>query len=276
MQFPKISVVVPSFNQAEFLGLTLTSIVDQKYPNLELIVMDGGSTDGSVDVIKKYECDITHWQSEKDDGQTAALAEGFKRSTGDIQCWLNSDDLHFPYTLHEVAQYFSEHTSVDAVYGDTVWVDTNGLELRKQKEIGFYRFLWTYTYNYIPGMSMFWRREVYERAGGLDPSFNLAMDADLWIRMSYVGKIAHIRRFWSQMRFYPEQKNVRLRDMSNEEDLRIRRRYWNTNKPHFFTIKCRVAKALRITLKALRGCYEFGYKRDLNKIIGPNMSGEKK
>lgn len=276
MQFPKITVVVPSFNQAKFLGLTLASIVDQKYPNLELIVMDGGSTDESVNIIKKFESDITYWQSEKDDGQTAALSDGFKRSTGDIQCWLNSDDLYFSYTLHEVAEYFNKHLSVDAVFGNTIWIDENGLELRKHKEIGFNRFLWTYTYNYIPGMSMFWRRAVYEKAGGLDPSFNLAMDADLWIKMSYVGKISHIQRFWSQMRFYPEQKNVRLRDMSNKEDLRLRSRYWKNGKPRFYTLKCIIAKFLRVALKTVSGCYGFGYKRDLNDITESKNFGEGK
>lgn len=276
MQTPKISVVVPSYNQASYLGATLASIVDQCYPNLELIVMDGGSTDGSVEVIKGFGNEITYWQSQKDGGQTAALVDGFDRSTGDIQCWLNSDDLHLPYTLSEVAAYFVRNPAVDAVYGDTVWIDAEGNELRKHKEIGFYRFLWTYTYNYIPGMSMFWRRGIYEKAGGLNPSFNLAMDADLWIRMADIGRIKHVRRYWSKMRFYPEQKNVRLRAQSDEEDMKIRRRYWVGARPRFYGTKKAVAALSRIGLKALTGCYGVGYRRDLNRIQSERPVGEKK
>ena len=266
MHYPKISVVVPSYNQAEYLSLTLASIVGQQYPNLELIVMDGGSGDDSVKIIKSYEKHIAYWQSQKDGGQTPALTDGFRRSTGDIQCWLNSDDLHLPNTLHEVAKYFENNPSVDAVYGDTIWIDTSGEVLRKHREIGFNRFLWMYTYNYIPGMSMFWRKEIYDKAGGLDPSFNLAMDADLWIRMADVGRIRHVRRFWSNMRFYPEQKNVRLRVQSDEEDLRIRRRYWKDGQPRCYKVKRAIASVVRIGLKTIMGCYRVGYKRDLNRV----------
>lgn len=276
MNNPKISVVVPSFNQARYLGLTLASIVEQEYSNLDLIVMDGGSTDGSVEIIRRYEPYISYWQSQKDGGQTAALADGFARSTGVIQCWLNSDDLHLPHTLHEVAAYFGEHPDVDAVYGDTIWIDADGATLRPQREIGFYRFLWMYTYNYIPGMSMFWRRNTYERAGGLDPLFNLAMDADLWIRMADVGRIEHVRRIWSKMRFYPEQKNVRLRDRSDEEDMRIRQRYWAGGAPRLYRIKRALARVSRIGLKAVSGCYGMGYKRDLNQLLDRAGQGEER
>lgn len=276
MRSPKISVIVPSYNQGHYLGLTLASIVEQQYPNLELVVMDGGSTDNSVEVIQHYERSITYWQSQKDGGQTAALVDGFRRSSGDIQCWLNSDDLHFPYTLHEVARYFDEHPAVDAVYGDTAWVDANGVELRKQREIGFYRFLWMYTYNYIPGMSMFWRRAIYEQAGGLDASFNLAMDADLWIRMADIGRIEHVRRLWSMMRYYPEQKNVRLRERSDQEDLRIRSRYWKEGKPSLYAFKRSIASISRISLKAVAGCYGLGYRRDLRRILEQTGLGEGK
>ena len=262
---PKISVIVPSYNQGKFLGLTLKSIVRQEYPNLELIVMDGGSTDESIKIIKSYESHITYWQSQKDEGQTSALIDGFRHSSGDIQCWLNSDDLHFYYTLHEVASYLRKNPLVDAVFGDTVWINEAGAELRKQREIRFNRFIWMYTYNYIPGMSMFWRRKIYENVGGLDQSFSLAMDGDLWIRMSKVGRINHVRRFWSKMRYYPEQKNVRLRARSDEEDLRIRCRYWKNGVPRQYKFKRAIAYILRVGIKAMTGCYDVGYRRRLSK-----------
>ncbi len=274
MRTPRITVVVPSYNQGHYLNATLASVVDQRYPNLDLIIMDGGSTDDSIRIIQTYERNIAYWQSRKDGGQTAALVEGFRRGTGEIQCWLNSDDLHLPHTLHEVARYFNEHPSVGAVYGDSIWIDAQGVELRKQREIGFHRFLWLYTYNYVPGMSMFWRKDVYEMAGGLDASFQLAMDADLWIRMAGVTQIAHARRFWSKMRFYPDQKNVRLRKQSDEEDSRIRQRYWRGSAPRFYNVRRAVASAARIGLKALSGCYGAGYRRDLGRVTVRRGSGD--
>ena len=264
--YPKISVVVPSFNQAEFLELTLLSVIEQKYPNLELIVMDGGSTDGSVDILNKYDTEITYWVSQPDGGQTNALLEGFKRSSGEIQCWLNSDDLHMPNTLYEVAEYFAKHSDIGAVYGDTIWIDDKGKQLRKHKEIPFNKFIWLHTYNYIPGMSMFWKKEVYEKAGGMDVSFNLAMDADLWSRISTFAKIAHTGRFWSKMRFYPEQKNRRLRAASDLEDLRIRSREWGTETPAMLSIKRLIAQSLRLSWRLFSGCYSFGYVRKMENI----------
>ena len=262
---PKITVVVPSYNQGGFLESTLRSVLDQEYPNLELIVMDGGSTDNSVEIIKKYADRIAYWVSEKDDGQTDALARGFSVSTGDIQCWLNSDDLHESGVLRKVAAYFQDHPDVDAVFGSTIWIDANDRPLRTHHEMPFVRFIWLYTYNYIPGMSMFWRRQVYERVGGLDPSFNLAMDADLWSRISRVGRIGHVRDVWSRMRFYPDQKNRALRDASNREDHSIRLREWGTDKPRFLWFKSKIAMLIRIVWKFSIGCYPIGYQRHMEK-----------
>jgi glycosyltransferase involved in cell wall biosynthesis len=262
---PRITVVVPSFNQAGFLERTLRSVLDQDYPNLELIVMDGGSTDGSVDIIRKYEDRIAHWVSEKDEGQTDALARGFARSTGDIQCWLNSDDLHEPGVLFKVARYFGQHPDADAVFGSTIWIDADDRPLRTHHEMPFNRFIWLHTYNYIPGMSMYWRRAIYEQVGGLDPSFNLAMDADLWSRISRQGRIDHVRDVWSRMRFYPEQKNRALRDASEMEDQKIRLREWGTDSPRFVGAKRLVAMALRVAWKFFIGCYPIGYRRYMEK-----------
>jgi len=262
---PRITVVVPSFNQGQFLERTLESVLDQEYPNLELIVMDGGSTDQSVDIIKKYQDRIAFWVSEKDNGQTDALARGFAQCSGEIQCWLNSDDLHEPGVLFKVATYFDKHPETDAVFGSTVWIDADDRPLRVHHEIPFNRFIWLHTYNYIPGMSMFWRRRIYEQAGGLDPSFNLAMDADLWSRMSRLGRIGHVRDVWSRMRFYPDQKNRALRDASDREDQRIRAREWGTDTPRFAPLKRLLAHGIRIIWKFLTGCYPIGYQRYLEK-----------
>ena len=265
MKYPKISVIVPSYNQGKFIEATLQSVITQNYLNLELIVIDGASTDNTLDIIKKYENALTYWKSEPDKGQTDALIKGFNLAHGDIWCWLNSDDLHAPNTLFDVATSFQNLPHVDAIYGDTMWINESGLPLREQREIPFNRFIWLYTYNYIPGMSMFWRRDIYERCGGLDQNFDLAMDADLWIRFAHHGQLHHIPCIWSYMRFYPDQKNRRLRENSNKEDLKIRTRYWGKEKPLFFLPKKWLAYVMRVSWKIFTGCYPYGYKRYLER-----------
>ena len=266
MNWPKISVVVSSFNQARFIEATLQSVLDQNYSNLDLIVIDGGSTDESVEIIKKVEKNISYWISEPDGGQTKGLIKGFNRSVGDIQCWLNSDDLFEKGTLADVGRYFSDHPDIDAVFGNTLWINEMGRPLREHREIPFNRFIWMYTYNYILGMSMFWRKSIYDKVGGLNPEFDLAMDADLWIRFADVGSIAHVRKVWSRMRFYAAQKNRRLRDKSNQEELRIRARYWGTTKSPFYTLKRAIAKSSRVLWKLITGCYSCNYVRYLEHI----------
>jgi glycosyltransferase involved in cell wall biosynthesis len=264
---PRISVVVPSFNQAKYLELTLRSILDQNYPELELIVIDGGSIDESPAIIRKYEQHMKFWCSEPDGGQVQGIIKGFALATGEILCFLNSDDLFEPGVLLEVGEYFARHSSVDAVYGNTLWIDAEGNPLRQRKEMHFNRFIWLYTYNYIPGMSMFWRRTIYDRVGGFDPAFQLAFDADLWIRFSDHGSIRHVARQWSQMRFYPAQKNQRLREQSDLEDMRIRSRYWKDQKvPKTYNIRRMLAISLRVVWKLMNGCYKLGYRRYLERI----------
>ncbi|MGD0891233.1 MAG: glycosyltransferase family 2 protein [Terracidiphilus sp.] len=261
---PKISVVVPSFNQAKYLELALKSIVDQGYPNLELIVIDGGSSDESPHIIRKYESYMKFWCSEPDGGQTQGIIKGFSHATGDILCFLNSDDLFEPRSFQEAGEYFAKHPDADAVYGNALWIDANGKPLRPQKEIPFNRFIFLYTYNYVPGMSMFWRRSVYDRAGGLNPAFQMAFDADLWMRISDHGTIRHVARQWSRMRFYPEQKSHRLREITIREDMMVRSRYWkNRAMPATYQLRRATAYSIRIVWKLLTGCYGLSYRRHM-------------
>ena len=128
MKLPKVSVITPCFNHAQFVDATMRSIHGQRYPNLEHIVIDGGSTDGSVAIIDSYRDRLAYWVSEPDDGQTDALIKGFDRATGDIYCWLNSDDLFEPNTLQEVAEYFAANPEVQFVYGDSRWINATAWE----------------------------------------------------------------------------------------------------------------------------------------------------
>lgn len=254
--FPSISIVTCSYQQARFLEATMRSVLGQKYPALDYIVMDGGSKDGSCEIIERHADALSHWVSEKDEGQTDALIKGFRQAKGEVLGWLCSDDLLLPGALEAVGRFFRDHPDVEAVYGDALWIDANGALLRPKREMSFNRFVYLHDHNYIPQPSMFWRRSLYEAVGGLDTRFNLAMDSDLWDRFASRTKIAHLPRYLSCMRYYPEQKTRHLRPAGKIEDALIRSRssplarlsalepVWHAG-----------ARGLRMVMKGLSGGY---------------------
>jgi len=140
---PRISIVTPSFNQAAFLEDTIRSVLSQNYPNLEYIIMDGGSTDGSVDIIRRYERDLAYWGSEKDGGAADAIAKGFSKATGDIFAYLNSDDIYLPGSLEAIAQTMAD-SAADVAYGNTYWIDTAGSTLGERRQTPFARMGYLY------------------------------------------------------------------------------------------------------------------------------------
>lgn len=255
----KLSIVIPSFNQAHFINQTLNSLFTQRDvrdSELEVIVMDGGSRDGTVEILKQYESRLAYWISGPDDGANDATIKGFRWATGDILGWLCSDDLLEPYTVREVLDTFTAHPKIDWVYGDSKWIDISGNFFWPKKEIPFSKFIWLHDHNYIPQPSCFWRRKLYDQVGGLDPSFHLAHDGDLWARFSIVSRPRHVRRIWSSMRFYPDQKNQRLRKTSDLEDRIIRERM-GLNFSSLLKVRARygLAKAMRVAWKTVYGCY---------------------
>lgn len=221
---PTISLVTCSYQQGRFIGSTLKSVLDQKYPELEYMVVDGGSSDSSVGTIAAHSEKLAYWVSEPDRGQTDALAKGFKRSTGEVMGWLCSDDLLLPGSLAAVSQYFAEHPEVDWVFGDALWIDGAGAPIRTKREMPWNRNVFLFDHNYLPQPSVFWRRRLYEAAGGLNPDFNLAMDSDLWLRFARISKPVHLARYLSCMRFYPEQKTRALKPAGRREDELLRSR----------------------------------------------------
>jgi glycosyltransferase involved in cell wall biosynthesis len=252
---PKISVVTCCYNHAKFLDRTIRSVLEQNYPRLEYIIIDGGSTDGSVDVIRQYGHKLAYWVSEKDKGQTDALIKGFARATGDILCWLCSDDLQEPWTLREVAEFFISKPEARIVYGDSTWIDPDDGAIAKKMEHGFCRFIWIYDHNFIPQPSTFWRSDLYTEIGGLDGRFNVAMDADLWIRAAEVTPIHHVSRPWSRMRFYPEQKIRALSKQVEAEDRIIRARYIGANPAWVNSALSLCARGARVGWKLMTGRY---------------------
>lgn len=207
---PNVSVVVPSFNQASYLGDCLESLV--KYPAdlCEILVMDGGSSDGSVDLIRTYEHRLAHWQSRPDGGQAAAIREGFRLARGSILGWLNSDDRLVEGALHTVVDYFDRHPRIQWAYGDHHFIDVDGRRLasRYVAPVDYRELYWGE--RYLPQEAVFFRRELYFRVGEIDADLALTMDFDLWLRMARLATPGKIRATLGEFRRHPGQKTCDL------------------------------------------------------------------
>lgn len=187
---PKITIVTPSFRQARFLERTIRSVLDQGYPKLEYMIFDGGSTDGSADIIRRYESRLARWASEKDNGQSDAINRGLRAATGDVVGWLNSDDTLAPRALWRIAECYARRPDVDLVYGHTCLIDADDRVLRRLVAVPttladlvrYNRNVWSQ-----PGTT--WRKSLQDRIGLLDESLHFTMDNDYWIRAAGAGKI---------------------------------------------------------------------------------------
>jgi len=174
--------VTPSYNQGLFLEETIRSVLLQGYPDVEYIVIDGGSTDGSVEIIRKYEPWITYWISKPDRGQSYAINEGISRTSGDVIAWLNSDDVYCPGALRQIGDYFVTSRHADLLYGDCEMIDGNG-RVYDRFNVRSGDIIQLLEENFIAQPSAFWTRRAWERVGGLDENLHYAMDYDLWLRM---------------------------------------------------------------------------------------------
>jgi glycosyltransferase involved in cell wall biosynthesis len=187
-----VTIVIPSFNHAPYLKEALESVVVQTYRPLEVIVMDGGSTDGSVDVIQRYASSIHYWQSCPDGGQASALAAGFAKSTGSILGWLNSDDrLENVRAIELLVEIFRNNSHVGWIFGNSVVIDTAGSVLyrRSMPQVGRRELVNLSVH--LPQESTYFRRTLYLASGGIDPTYELAMDYDFWLRLSRISEPRH-------------------------------------------------------------------------------------
>ncbi len=223
-EYPKVSIVTPSYNQGRYLEMTIRSVLEQDYPNIEYLVIDGGSTDESVDVIRKYEGQLAGWISEKDRGQTDAINKGFARATGEILAWINSDDTYQPGAIREAVSILQSRPELGMVYGDTNYIDEHGQVIGHFPAAqASYQRLRRGVIN-IPQQSAFFRTELWRRVGPLDPSFYFAMDYDLWVRLAGQAPLLYVPRLWANFRLHSGAKTILSDDRCWPEMLRVHRR----------------------------------------------------
>jgi glycosyltransferase involved in cell wall biosynthesis len=219
LRTPCISIVTPSLNQAKYLEQTINSVLVQGYPNLEYILIDGGSTDGSVGIIKKYEPQLSYWESQQDNGQYDAIQKGFEVSHGEIMAYLNSDDLYLPWTLGVVAEIFTKFPNVDWLTTSNVMMTTHDNRLNFGVPIYNRSHRWFYSTRgklfksrgFIPQESTFWRRTLWEKTGAkLETERKYAGDLELWSRFYQYSSPALVNVPLGIFRYHKEQKTAQL------------------------------------------------------------------
>lgn len=222
---PTISIVTPSFNQGEFVEWTVRSVLGQRYPNLEYIFMDGGSTDTTLERIGPYRQHFAHFESGPDGGQSKAIAKGFELSRGKIMGYLNSDDLLLPGTLNFVADYFRKHPKVDCIYSHRCIVDEINQVVGHWILPAHSNFLMR-RWDLIPQETCFWRRTLFEGKGNVDEGFRFAMDYDLFVRYMEIGNFKRVNRFLGAFRVHRDAKtSTQLESIGKDEVVRVQQQY---------------------------------------------------
>jgi glycosyltransferase involved in cell wall biosynthesis len=221
---PLVSIVTPSFNQGRFLEETIRSVLDQDYPNIEYILIDGGSTDETLEIIHRYADRLAWWVSEPDRGQTDAINKGFGHARGEILAWLNSDDTYLPQAVSAAVSYLQEHLEAGMVYGDANLVDEMGGVIGKfpARQTDYRRLRRGYVH--IPQQASFFRASLWRKVGPLDPTFYFAMDYDLWVRLARLAPLHYQPQLWANFRLHGGGKTSSSDDRCWPEMVRVHRR----------------------------------------------------
>jgi len=216
-----VSIVTPSFNQARYLEATLLSVLEQDYPNLQYIVVDGGSTDGSLEIIKKYADRLAWWVSEPDKGHADALNKGFAHADGQIFAWLNSDDTYYPGAVSEAVAYLQAHPDVGMVYANADLTDQDGQVIGRfaSRQTDYRRLLRGSVH--IPQATTFYRADLWRQLGPLDLSLFFGFDYDLWVRLAKISRLQYVPGLWATFRLHGEGKSVRNDDRCYPDMIRV-------------------------------------------------------
>jgi len=226
-----ISIITPSFNQARYLEQTLRSVLEQDYPNIEYWVIDGGSTDGSVDIIQRYAPRLAGWVSEKDSGQAEAVNKGFARASGDYIAWLNSDDLYYPGALAEAVRALEANPAAPFVFSDVESIDETGTAFNRMR-YGSWGLADLMRFRIIGQPGVFMRRSVLLKAGFLDTSYQYILDHHLWLRLAALGAPCYVHgALWAAARVHPDAKNTAQAAGFRPEALRLAD--WLLKDPRF-------------------------------------------
>jgi len=258
---PLITVVTPSFNQAAYLEATILSVIGQCYPRLEYIVMDGGSTDGSVEILKRYESQISYWVSQPDGGQSTALNAGFARASGDILCWLNSDDFFLPGALLTIAKNFE--ASDDLLFGDCISFTEHGNSSKMHRPPQFDPALLG-IYDYILQPSTFWRKSLWQKAGPLNQHLHYAFDWEWFLRASRHGQFRKCDALLSAYRFHDAHKSSsgglqrrgEVCEVARTQGGPVAKSHYDFVLKHFDTLKRCEDLRLRLAGRGLRNSAE--------------------
>ena len=253
----KISVIIPSYNHGLFIEKTILSILSQNYSNIEVIVIDGGSSDNTTEILKKYSSRLAYWQSRPDKGQSEAIAVGFKYASGDIFCWLNSDDIFLPGALSIVAQQFST-TNADVVYGNKWLINVSGDKIGERLLTPFLPLLIKEAYLcggfgiYQP--SSFWTAKIYNDVGGVDSSLRFCIDNDLFNKfVIYGAKFRFVNSYLSGFRVHKDSKTSTLQRVAEEERALLYRKYVIERGVHSPSTKRLMARLYRIFFLSVTG-----------------------
>lgn len=226
----KLSIVIPTLNQADTLEHTLLSIINQDYRNFEIIIIDGGSRDHTMRIVEKYHEWIYYFMTGQDNGQSDAINKGFDKATGKIYAWINSDDYYLPSAFSKVIKMFSESIDILVGAGDIVTKDCRFLKHihpMKMEQKNLIR--WTEG-DWIMQQSCFWTADIWKKSGGVDESLKLLMDFDLWFRFANLGQSVIINETLAVMRYYPEVKTVSLKELVKEETAYVFAKYGEYEK----------------------------------------------
>lgn len=242
--WPKISIVTPSLNQGKFIEETIRSVLLQGYPDLEYIIIDGGSTDETVEIIRKYEKWLAYWVSESDSGQSSAINKGFDRSKGEIVAWINSDDMYLAGCFEKVAEFFSKNVQFHMVYGACCLIDEkSGFLGKPDLPIHFDLKRLIEHEDYIPQPSVFFRKRVLKEVGGVIETLQYSMDYEFWIRIGRRYPVKKIDSLLSCFRIQPQQKTFETHADQYRENLLIRARYGGIKEKCLY-VRCLLAEKI--------------------------------